>query len=110
MATSRAFSDVTVKVVNRIRQVAHDEHGVVFDPLDGTTGTATARTGIGDCVVHFVHDSVQSVPGLDACEKADVAASGAVTERLASSRLQRCKRGKTVGAPVDQAGRNRPLT
>jgi hypothetical protein len=61
MSTSRAFSGVTVEVVNRIRQIAYDEHGVVFDPSDETTGTATARTRIGDCVVHFVHDSVQSV-------------------------------------------------
>jgi hypothetical protein len=61
MSTSHAFSGVTVKVVNRIRQIAHNEHGVVFDPSDGTTGTVTARTRMGECVVHLVHDSVQSV-------------------------------------------------
>jgi hypothetical protein len=61
MSRSRAFSGVTVTVVNRIKQVAHGEHGIAFDPHDGTNGTATARTPIGDFVIHFVHDSVQSV-------------------------------------------------
>jgi hypothetical protein len=61
MSASRAFPGVRVEVVNRIKQIAHDEHGVVFDPQDGTTGTATAGTPMGECVVHFVHDSVQSV-------------------------------------------------
>jgi hypothetical protein len=61
LSASRAFSGVTVTVVNRIKQVAYGEHGVVFDPPDGTNGTAIVRTPIGNCVMHFVHYSTQSV-------------------------------------------------
>jgi hypothetical protein len=91
MATSRAFSGVTVRVVNRIRQVAHDEHGVVFDPSDGTTGTATAHTGIGDCVVHFVHDGVQSVLVLTLVKKPMLLPAALLWSGL-SAELERLKR------------------
>jgi hypothetical protein len=43
------------------KQVAHGEHRVVFDPSEGTNGTATARTPIGEFVMDFAHDGAQSV-------------------------------------------------
>ena len=60
MAATRTFSSVTADLMHRIRQVARDEHGILFDPPDGTKGTATGRTPLGECIVHFAYDSVQA--------------------------------------------------
>lgn len=61
MSASRVFSGVTVEVIYRIKQIAHAERGVIFDPADGTSGIAVGRTPFGDCVVGFAHDSAQAV-------------------------------------------------
>ena len=60
MSKSRTFASVTVEVVHRIKQEAREKHGVLFDPPEGTTGTATGRTPFGDLIVYFVHDSVEA--------------------------------------------------
>jgi hypothetical protein len=60
MAVSRTFSSVTADVMDRIKQVARDEHGILFDPPEGTKGTATGRTPLGECIVRFVYDSAQA--------------------------------------------------
>ncbi len=60
MAVTRTFSCVTADTMHRIRQVARDEHGILFDPPDGVKGTATGRTPLGECIVRFAYDSVQS--------------------------------------------------
>ena len=69
MSTSRAFSGITVEHVYRIKQTAHAERGVTFDPVDGTSGIATGRTPFGDCVVRFAHDSSQAVLVLTVLKK-----------------------------------------
>jgi hypothetical protein len=56
MAASHTFCGVTAQIMERIRQLARSEHGIVFDPPDGDQGTATGRTPLGECVVHFKHD------------------------------------------------------
>jgi hypothetical protein len=61
MAASRTFASVTADLVHRIKQVAHEQHNVTFEPPDGTKGTATGRTPFGDCIVHFAHDAAQAV-------------------------------------------------
>lgn len=60
MALTRTFSSVTADLMHRIRQVAREEHGILFDPPDATKGTATGRTPLGECIVHFAYDSVQA--------------------------------------------------
>jgi hypothetical protein len=60
MAVTRTFSSVTDDLMHRIKQVARDQHGILFDPPDGVTGTATGRTPLGECVVRFVYDSAQA--------------------------------------------------
>jgi hypothetical protein len=60
MAASRTFVSVTAALVHRIKQEARDKHGVLFDPPEGTQGTATGRTPFGELIVHFVHDSSQA--------------------------------------------------
>ncbi|HEY4044991.1 MAG TPA: hypothetical protein VGM32_24525 [Rhodopila sp.] len=60
MSASRVFSGVTIELVERIKQVARDEHGVRFDPDDGPTGLATGQTPFGECVVRFAHRGAQA--------------------------------------------------
>ena len=60
MAATRTFSSVTADLMHRIRQVARDEHGILFDPPDGTKGTATGSTPLGVCIVDFVYDTAQA--------------------------------------------------
>ncbi len=60
MARSHVFINVTAELVHRLKRNATEKHGVLFDPPGGTDGTATAHTPLGDLVVHFTHDNVQS--------------------------------------------------
>nr|WP_294506990.1 hypothetical protein [uncultured Rhodopila sp.] len=60
MAATRTFSSVSAELMERIRQVARDEHGILFDPPDAATGTATGRTPLGECIVHFAYDIAQA--------------------------------------------------
>jgi len=57
MAASRTFSRVTVDHVLRVKQVAQNRYGILFDPPDGTRGIATGHTPFGDCIVSFSFDS-----------------------------------------------------
>jgi hypothetical protein len=60
MSNSRTFSDVTVNVLSRIKELGRAEYGVVYDPPDGPRSNATSQTPLGECVVAFVHDSVRA--------------------------------------------------
>jgi hypothetical protein len=91
LSASRAFSGVTVAVVNRIKQVAHGEHGIVFDPHDGTKGTAIARTPIGNFVMDFVHDAARSVLVLTLVKKPVLLPAVLVWNRLGTE-VERFKR------------------
>lgn len=91
MSASRIFSGVTVTVINRIKQVAHGEYGIVFDPPDAAKGTAAARTPIGDFVMHFVHDSAESVLVLTLVKKPMLLPAVLVWSRLGTE-VERFKR------------------
>jgi len=69
MAAFRTFSPITVDHVLRIKLVARDRYGILFDPPDGTHGTAIGHTPFGDCVVSFAHDSAQAALVLTLVQK-----------------------------------------
>jgi hypothetical protein len=60
MAVTRTFPSVTADLQGRNKQVTREEHGIVFDPPEGTTGTAKGRTPLAACTVRFVYDSAQA--------------------------------------------------
>jgi hypothetical protein len=60
MSNTRNFPGVTAAVLTRMKELGPAEYGVVFDPPDGSTGTATSPTPFGNCVIEFVHDRARS--------------------------------------------------
>ena len=60
MAVTRTFFGIPAGLLLRIKQVAREEHGILFDPPEGTQGTATGRTPLGECIVRFVYDGAQA--------------------------------------------------
>jgi len=60
MPTTRSFSSVTSEILSGLKEFGRVEHGIVYDPPEGTVFTATRPTRVGDCVVEFVHDSARN--------------------------------------------------
>jgi len=60
MSNTRNFPGVTSAVLTRVKELCLAKYGVVFDPPDGSSGTATSRTPLGECVIEFVHDGARS--------------------------------------------------
>jgi hypothetical protein len=60
MSNTRSFPDVTSAVLTRVKELGLAKYGVVFDPPDGLSGTATSRTPLGQCVIEFVLDGARS--------------------------------------------------
>ena len=60
MSNTRNFPDVTLAVLTRMKEFGLAKYGMVFDPPDGASGTATSRTPLGEFVIDFVHDCARS--------------------------------------------------
>ena len=60
MSSSTTFSSIPAEIVIRMKEFGHSRYGIVFDPPEGPSGTATAQTPLGECVIEFVHDGVQT--------------------------------------------------
>ena len=53
---------MTIETLSRVKEVGRSEHGVVYDPPDGSRSTtASSRTPFGECVIQFDHDSARAV-------------------------------------------------
>jgi len=59
MSSSTTFSSIPAEIVIRMKEFGHSRYGIVFDPPEGPSGTATAQTPLGECVIEFVHDSAR---------------------------------------------------
>lgn len=59
MAKSRSFGGITPAVWSCVKSTSFKEHGTVYAPADGSTGTATTGTIVGQVVLGFTYDSVK---------------------------------------------------
>jgi hypothetical protein len=57
MADCQTFNGVTPAVFACVKQQSAQQHGTVYNPPDGTTGTATTTTPVGTVVVSFDLDT-----------------------------------------------------
>ncbi|MGH7046874.1 MAG: class I SAM-dependent methyltransferase [Stellaceae bacterium] len=56
MPSTRVLSGVTPAVLACLKEFGRVEHGIVYDPPDGSTFTASRQTRLGECVIDFAHD------------------------------------------------------
>ena len=59
MSVTGIFCSVSTEIAIRLKEVGRSRYGIVFDPLEGQSGTATGQTPLGECVIEFVHDSAR---------------------------------------------------
>ncbi len=59
MAKSKSFAGVTAAVWNCVKSTSFSEHGTVYNPADGSPGTATTSTIVGQVVLGFNYDAVK---------------------------------------------------
>jgi hypothetical protein len=58
MQSTRALSGVTAEILSCLKELGR-EHGILYDPPDGASFTATRPTRLGDVVMNFVHDGAK---------------------------------------------------
>jgi hypothetical protein len=57
MSGIRTFSGVTTEILRRMQELTRASYGVVYDPPEGSSGTATSQTPLGQFVVEFALDN-----------------------------------------------------
>ena len=53
MSDCKTFNSVTPAIFDCVKKASAVEHGTVYDPPSGNTGTATTNTTIGKVVLSF---------------------------------------------------------
>ncbi|WP_120632683.1 hypothetical protein [Ruegeria sp. EL01] len=53
MSASKTFHGVTNTIFECVKKTSKSEHGTVYQPAQGDSGTATTSTIVGDVVVGF---------------------------------------------------------
>ena len=90
MSESRTFSDISEAVVGRMKELGRTQFGMVFDPPDGASSTATSPTPFGECVVAFVHDRGCSELTLTVIKKPALLSTATLWSGFAAA-LARCR-------------------
>ncbi len=90
-AAARTFTGVTPELARRVKALAFADHGVVFDPPDASSTTATARTPLGDCVIALVHDEERAELRLTLVRKPLLLPETALWSAFEAA-LDRCRR------------------
>jgi hypothetical protein len=57
MGASKTYTGVTQTVWDCVKSSSIAKRGTVYDPSDGTQGTATTETGVGKLVMGFSFDA-----------------------------------------------------
>jgi hypothetical protein len=85
MADCRTFNGVTAAVFACVKQQSAQEHGTVYAPPDGTSGTATTGTAVGKVVVSFELDTAAASITYCIVQKPLLAPESAVWNGIAST-------------------------
>jgi hypothetical protein len=57
MADCNTYQNVTAAVFACVKSTSSQQHGTVYNPPDGTSGTATTNTPVGQVVLSFDLDT-----------------------------------------------------
>lgn len=57
MSDSKTYSNVTEQIFDCVKTKSATEHGTVYDPATGDSGTATTHTVVGKVVLKFDLDT-----------------------------------------------------
>jgi hypothetical protein len=91
MPNTRIFSGVTAEILSRMKEFGRAEHGIVYDPPEGPSSTATSQTPLGECVIEFVHDAAKAELTLTLVKKPWLLPEGLLWNGF-SETLERCRR------------------
>jgi len=91
MPNTRIFSGVTAEILSRMKEFGRAEHGIVYDPPEGPSSTATSQTPLGECVIEFVHDAAKAELTLTLVKKPWLLPEGLLWNGF-SQTLERCRR------------------
>lgn len=90
MPDSRTFDGVSAEVWEKVKAIAHDRYGTVFDPAAGECGTATTATPVGDVIVDFERDPTADQMTYTLRHKPFFIMSGQIWSGLAET-IDRCR-------------------
>jgi hypothetical protein len=90
MPSTRTFAGVTAAILIRMKEFGRAEHGIVYDPADGASGTATSETPLGECVIEFAHDGATDELTLTLVKKPWLLPESVLWNGFAAT-LERCR-------------------
>lgn len=92
MADKKIFDDVSPEVWEKVKSIARDRYGTVFEPEAGSCGTATTATPIGQVVLDYDHDAKTRQITYTLRKKPLLILSGQIWSGLAET-IEQCKQG-----------------
>jgi hypothetical protein len=99
MADCRTFNGVTATVFACVKQQSAQQHGTVYAPPDGTSGTATTSTPVGTVIVSFDLDTAAGSITYCLLQKPLLAPESAIWNGI-SSTISGCQQsGKRAARP-----------
>lgn len=90
MSDCKTYDGVTADVFACVKKASAAEHGTVYDPADGTKGTATTKTPVGTVVLSFDLDTAKDAITYCIEKKPMLAPASAIWDGIASS-IDKCK-------------------
>ncbi len=90
MPDTKTFSGVSAEVWEKVKTIASERYGTVFDPVASESGTATTTTPIGNIVVDFIRDPAADQMTYILRHKPFFIMSGQIWSGLAEA-IERCR-------------------
>ena len=85
MADCQTFNNVSAAVFACVKQQSAQQHGTVYAPPDGTSGTATTDTAVGTVIVSFDLDEASGSITYCIVQKPFLAPESAIWNGIAST-------------------------
>ena len=85
MADCNTYNGVTAAVFACVKTLSASQHGTVYDPADGTTGTATTDTPVGTVVLSYDLDTTNNTITYCIVKKPFLAPESAIWNGIAST-------------------------
>jgi hypothetical protein len=100
MATTQTYGNVTQTVWDCVKSSSISQRGTVYDPSDGTEGTATTETPVGKLVMGFSFDAAASTITYTINSKPFLVTEGEIWSGIQKS-ITACGGGTSDGDTLD---------
>lgn len=95
MSGIRTFSGVTAEILSHMQELGRASYGIVYDPPEGSAGSATSQTPLGQFVIEFVHNNEKGELTLTLIEKPPLLPEELLWSSFVNT-LDRCRKPSSV--------------